>query len=216
MTALQDSLYSALNSSKENKISQDAKQIKPYIFSTLQLIDKNRKEKLSNEEKISKIFEICGQYKSTGKRKKSIKPSNVKDIDSTLCRHGIIYDEINERIHNSLEIAAEELGINISFPTQEEKDVLQSESDNSYAFDEDSEPELKPRKPPQPFVNTPEEEEEEEEAQPKQRQQQQKQQQTKNPQPRKQTINNLLEEEEEEEDSDVFVEENAPVVIRRN
>ena len=212
MTSIQDSLYSALDNSKENKITQDAKQVKPYIFKTLQLIDKNRKEKLSNEQKISKIFEICGQYKSSGKRKKSSRPNNVKDIDATLCRHGIIYDEISERIHNSLEIAAEELGISISFPT--EKDELQSESENSYALDEDSEPELKPRKPPQPFVNLQEEEEEEEEESYKEITQQQ-QRQTKYTS-QKPVINNQIEEEDDDSDSDVFVEETAPVVIRRN
>lgn len=208
MTAIQDALYDALNESKDNKIPSSAVKINPYVFNTLQLIDKNRKAKLSNDEKVSQILDICNKYKTTGnRRKKQPKQPTTKDIDATLCKHNIVTEEIQERIAHSIEIAAEELKIKVNMPQEmnnddyEEEEEISNEipkNDNNKKFrmiieeEEEEEEDAIPvpiRTPPKPYDDKQNKEDE---------------------------LKSDYSLEEEEDSDDLFVEESTPVIVRRN
>lgn len=111
----------------------------------MKTIESNRTLNLDNAQKIAKIQEICDKYKSVGsKRKIPTKQTNTskENIDSTLSRHDSIYNEIMERIQQSILMGVEELGLSMKLPDEIHDDLQSSDNEekiSNHALSSDDE-----------------------------------------------------------------------------
>ncbi|EAX96916.1 hypothetical protein TVAG_272440 [Trichomonas vaginalis G3] len=219
MSTLQECLYQSFSNSKDNQISNNPTKVKPYVYNAMQILDSNMKLKLDNQQKLNKIYEICDKYKSIGnKRKLPSKLPNCStnnNVNEDLSQHEVVYNEIMERIQQSILMGVDELGLTMKLSSELQKESInleEQEIQDEHALssdDEDPTPRNAAKIASMIKNDANNEEEDHENYSPK----------VKLPSPMQYDTNKNEEDkdedsyDEEESDDDVFVEETTPTNI---
>jgi len=134
---LQNQLHHIFSSSKDNQIDDKQKIIRPYIFETIQTLENNSKLCLSDLEIIDKIHNICQQNTKDLIQTRTVKTKRQK---KSHLNSGLILSNIHARIIHDVELALEELKLEIPDPSINDEEDGDYDDDDDYYLDPNPKP----------------------------------------------------------------------------
>ena len=114
---LQDELLENLTKSKGRSMNVNSQDIKKVVEETMKLIENDKNEKRSTDQKIEEIIKRCeknSKLKNSSKTmnfQSKVNVENDEEVQNALSKHQNTLKEMQNRLHHGVDVALNELGL---------------------------------------------------------------------------------------------------------